>query len=185
MQKKLFKTKNRLIMNDSVINIRTSLKTLPQDPVVYKWWFKEIPNLVLNHPKIETNRIEQREWGNTNYYALYVGIGVNCKQRFKWHIGQKHTSSAVNHGLLSTLRQTFSALLGVDMTQSESVVNSFMDDNCLIEWTLYPGYTKKDIESIETQTIQAGYYPLNIDKNKNVDKIWKKYLKSLRKNHKK
>lgn len=172
-------------MRDLVINIRNNINNLSVEPVIYKWWFKELPNALSCHPSIDFDKIAQKQFNGVNYYALYVGIGVNCRQRFKWHIGQKHTTSAVHHGFLSTLRQTFSALLGFDMTQSESVVNSFIDDNCLIEWTLYPGYTKKDIESIETQTIQAGYYPLNIDKNKNVDKIWKKYLKSLRKKHKK
>lgn len=172
-------------MNDSVSNIRTYLNTLPQTPVVYKWWFKEIPQAVSCHSQINLNAIDKRVFDRTTYYALYVGIGVDCRMRFKWHINQKHTQSNVKAGVLSTLRQTLSALLGIDMTQSEQAVNDYINKNCLIEWQTYPNYTKVQLENIETQTIKNGYYPLNIVKNRTMDKSWLKDLKALRKNYKK
>ena len=172
-------------MNKPVKSIRTHLNELPQTPVVYKWWFKEIPQAVSGHTKISLKAIAKRKFSGTTYYALYVGIGVDCRMRFKWHINQKHTQSNVKYGVLSTLRQTLSALLGIDMTQSEQAVNDYIDRNCLIEWQAYPNYTKTQLENIETQTIKNGYYPLNIVKNRTMDKSWLKDLKALRKNYKK
>lgn len=175
---------------DTIANIRSNLTNLSTDSVVYRWWFKDsstIVTLLKNNPNIDCSKLITTIIDGTTYYALYVGIGVNCQQRFKWHIQQKHIPSSVISGFLSTLRQTLSALLNTDMTLSEHVVNIFMDQNCILEWDLYGHTSKQQLELIENSIINepSGYYPLNIQKNKNVSEVFQKNLTTMRKNHKK
>ncbi len=168
---------------ESVKTLRSSLKSLPHEPVVYKWLFPFIPD-ALQRPDIDVKQIDKRYIDGRTYYVLYLGIGIDCQQRFKWHIAQHHTPSNVKQGTLSTLRRTLSAILGIDMTKSEKAVNDLMD-TCYIEWDLYPGKTKKDLEAIETSFLNKECYPLNIQKNYKVSKAWLRELKRLRKLHKK
>ncbi|HRS67127.1 MAG TPA: hypothetical protein P5564_00715 [Paludibacteraceae bacterium] len=175
---------------DTVANIRANLTNLSTDSVVYRWWFKDSSTIVTplkNNPNIDSSKLITKAIGNTTYYALYVGIGVSCQERFKWHIQQKHTPSSVKSGILSTLRQTLSALLNKDMTVSEYDVNTFIDQNCILEWDLYSDKSKQQLEEIENSIINepSGYYPLNIQKNKNVSVVFQKNLTTMRKNHKK
>lgn len=175
---------------DTIANIRANLTNLSTDSVVYRWWFKDGSTIVTelkNNSDIDCSKLITTIIDGTTYYALYVGIGVNCQQRFKWHIQQKHIPSSVKSGFLSTLRQTLSALLNIDMTLSEHVVNIFMDQNCILEWDLYGHTSKQQLELIENSIINepSGYYPLNIQKNKNVSEVFQKNLTTMRKNHKK
>ena len=175
---------------DTIANIRANLTNLSTDSVVYRWWFKDGSTIVTelkNNSDIDCSKLITAIIDGTTYYALYVGIGVNCQQRFKWHIQQKHTPSSVKSGFLSTLRQTLSALLNTDMTLSEHVVNTFIDQNCSLEWDLYGHTSKQQLELIENSIINepSGYYPLNIQKNKNVSAGFIKYLQKMRKHYKK
>jgi hypothetical protein len=94
---------------------------------------------------------------------------------------QKHSKKAVKHGTLSTLRQTISALLGKNMTQSECCINKFMDDNCLWEWDYTPNPCQ--IEKEELSSVEK-CYPLNIKENHTVSKNVISKLKKLRKEFK-
>lgn len=169
---------------ESVRKIRTSLKSLPHEPVVYQWLFPSIPKIILKRSDIDVAKIEYRDIKGRRYYVLYLGIGIDCQQRFGWHITQHHTPLNVKYGTLSTLRRTLSAILGIDMTKSENAVNDLMD-TCYIEWNLYPGKAKSDLEGEETCLLDKWYYPLNIQKNYMISKEWKKELCRLRKKHKK
>lgn len=168
-------------MIDKVSNIRKNLGALPTDPVVYQWWFPCVPITIahlLDMSKIVTKNIDGKL-----YYLLYVGIGVNCKERFSWHIKQCHTTSSVYSGYLSTLRQTISALLGLDMSKSEKQVNDYLDQ-CYLEWDYY-SLTKARLEAEETRRLKNGYFPLNIQKNMSVSKVLLSELKKLRKEYRK
>ena len=169
-------------IRDDLMRKSPTLEGLKQEPVVYRWWFPSIPNK-LKRTDIDFSKIEKRTIEGKDYYALYVGIGKDCIQRFSWHITQHHTPSNVEYGTLSTLRQTLSAVLDINMTKSEDEVNQLMD-TCYLEWNLYPKKSKNDLEKIESQLLDKGYYPLNIDKNKRISKEWLRDLKRLRKTHK-
>ena len=132
----------------------------------------------------EINRIQKRDIEGEEYWALYLGISNDMLGRAKWHILQKHSVSAVKHGTLSTLRQSLSALLDIDMSCSEEVVNMFIDNNCYWEWE----YTDKDnAKKEETNALRSDdkCYPLNIQENHTVRKDIIKNLKRIRKEHKK
>lgn len=153
---------------------------------VYCWWFKReaAQSLLAKLPltQEELAKIQEREIEDESYLALYFGISKDMLARAKWHTMQKHSPSAVKHGTLSTLRQTISALLGKDMSQSRDKVNEFMDDNCYWEW----GYSKnpKAVENAELSSVDK-CYPLNIQENKTITKEVRKELSKLRKQHKK
>ena len=56
-----------------------------------------------------------------------------------------------------------------------------MDDHCFLEWeTFHDGIGKPGLEDIESDSINAGYYPLNIQSNGAVPKEWLRYLKEMR-----
>lgn len=171
----------------NLMSVQKLRSCLSQDPVVYQWWFPSIPE-ILRDPTwdIEIDRIDKKEIENQTYYLMYVGIGSHCQQRLSWHIVQRHTLSNVRSGYLSTLRQTLCAILKLDMTTpiAQQKVDELMD-KCYVEWNLYPGKSKEDIEDIESELLKKGYYPLNIDKNENLPKQWIRELKKLRKKHKK
>ena len=175
---------------ESVKNLRAQIaqKKSPvcKCPGVYRWWFKEDAALELLKviSDLDISKLHKRIINEDVYYALYFGISNNMKQRAKWHMCQHHTPSSIKSGYLSTLRQTLSALLEVDMSKSEAIVNNYMDDNCCWEWC----YTDTDEEAAnrEKQELsQSDYcYPLNIQKNRTVTNQWRSRLKLMRNNYK-
>ena len=119
-------------MRDSVKHLRNSkCVKVNQCPGYYIWWFKEksIKKLLSPLSNIDYNKLTSD--GN-GYVALYFGISSkpssSLYKRARWHIFDKHTPSKVSSGTLSTLRQTLSALFGLDMTKSQDAVNKFMDE---------------------------------------------------------
>ena len=106
--------RDQLMNGESVISNREG---------IYCWWFKknsaEIILRKLGLDESEINRIQKRDIEGEEYWALYFGISNDMLGRAKWHILQKHSVSAVKHGTLSTLRQSLSALLDIDMSFSE------------------------------------------------------------------
>jgi hypothetical protein len=154
---------------------------------VYCWWFKKeaaeklISKLSINNT--EQARISKCTIDKKEYWALYFGISEDMLGRAKWHILQKHSASVVKYGTLSTLRQTISALLGVDMSNSEECVNKFIDDNCYWEWEYdYNNYKLRETNELSSIT---KCYPLNIQENKTVRKEVIESLSSLRKMYRK
>ena len=182
---------NRIIMNNlkSVSEIRQQITTkcnpMRKEPGIYRWWFKEYEaKKILN--KISFNdysKLQSKEIDQVLYVALYFGISKDMKGRASWHICQKHTQTAVKHGTLSTLRQTLSALLDIDMILSENFINEFIDDNCYLEWDY--DSNPKEVEITELSHQNKFSYPLNIQENKTVEKSVITNLKRLRKLHKK
>lgn len=159
----------------------------------YRWWFKaSAAQMLLQQtelPEIDFDKLNKRidESNNEIYYALYVGISKNMLDRIRWHVEQKHTNANAKNGTLSTLRQTLSALLGIDMTKSEQDINNFIDDNCIWEWEY-----SKDISCAQkwekAELSNKNYwYPLNINENKSLlaDKRFIQKLKELRKKYRK
>ena len=162
-----------------LVNRASGIESIPG---IYCWWFKReaAQNLLAKLPltQKELAKIQEREIEGESYLALYFGISRDMLARAKWHILQKHSPSAVKHGTLSTLRQTLSALLGVDMSKSKDTVNDFIDSNCY--WEYEYNANPKVIESTELSSTDK-CYPLNIQENKTVSKEVIKVLSTLRK----
>ena len=172
-------------MRESVKNLRDSkCSTVDNCPGYYFWWFREdcVKDLLAPLPGVNYSQLTSDRNG---YVALYVGIAENepLVDRALWHIRQKHTPSNVNTKYLSTLRQTISALLGEDMTQSERAVNDFMDKNCELEWI--PTESGEEAKAKEKEELSTHYYPLNIRDNKIVGKDIITASKKLRKEFRK
>jgi hypothetical protein len=155
------------------------------EPGIYRWWFKRSAAELLLAPLPlsgdELSKISCRDIDGCEYMALYFGISKDMLGRANWHITQKHSASAVKYGTISTLCATLSSLLRVPMSESESRVNRFIDDNCFWEWDYEADYAE-----VEREELTAGdrCYPLNIKENKSVSKAVLTRLKALRKEHK-
>ena len=179
-------TKNDHIMGICKIELlrEHQFSSIEKKPGYYRWWFKkeaaeqlirELYEWLPEADKFLTEVIYGEE-----YIALYFGISKNLKGRIKWHASQKHTPSAISRGLLSTLRQTLSALLKEKMSVSYETINEFMDENCIWEWEYSDTYA--DAQKVESDILrnQEHYYPLNIKENHTVNKDILKWLKGKR-----
>lgn len=183
-----------------VSKIRSSKDEIEKDVGIYCWWFKDdcvevlLKSLSkdLDWSRLASQSFQHKIIDNIKYTALYVGIAAGkdgILGRFKWHIGQKHTVSNVTKGYLSTLRRTLSALLNFKLLKnntevnnnSQEKLNTFIDKNCMLEWNYYPKQSKKDLAAIEDEIINSGYYPLNIQGNKQTSKELRKKLGDMRK----
>lgn len=158
--------------------------SIPKESGIYRWWFpKETAQQLLSSIHgIETNRICKEVIQGEEYWCLYFGIAKDLRQRIRWHAYQKHTASAVKHGILSTLRQSISALLQLDQTTSTDKVSELLE-RCYWDWLSTA--SKEDAKIIEKREISKGYFPINIQENKSVAPTVLAQLKSLRKKHKK
>ena len=185
----------------AVCEIRSSKEGIGKDVGIYCWWFKDdcVETLLkrisndLDWKRLADESLQHKVIDNVKYTALYVGIAASQKDgilgRFKWHVEQKHTVSNVTKGYLSTLRRTLSALLNFKLLKnsaevnlySQEKLNAFIDENCVLEWNYYPRKTKKELAAIEDGIINSGFYPLNIQSNKQTSKELHKKLGDMRK----
>lgn len=156
-------------------------------PGVYVWWFKEsaakqllvpLKGVDWHHPHLQRRTID-----GEGYVALYFGISRDLRGRITWHVAQRHTTSAVSRGFLSTLRLTLSALLALPASQAEQAVNDFIDKNCLLSFRNV--LTLEDAEREELTELSTNYYPLNLQGNKKVDFSVRRALRELRKTYRK
>lgn len=183
-----------------VSEIRSSKDGIGKDVGIYCWWFRDdcVETLLkrvfreVDFERLQKAKEQHKVIDGVKYTALYIGIAAGKNGvlgRFKWHIEQKHTVSNVTRGYLSTLRRTLSALLGFKLLKSGTEVNlksqeklnTFINENCVLEWSYYPGKTKKELETKENKNINAGYFPLNIQGNGRVSKELRKKLGEMRK----
>jgi len=137
-------------------------------PGWYRWWMrKDKYDQLIAGPLAITGMPETISIDGDTYVAVYFGISKDLKQRMRWHICQKHTASQIKVGTISTFRRTLSALLRIPLSQSEQAVNDHLDNYMQVEW--FYATNGKSPEQIETKELQDNLYPLNIDKNPNVD----------------
>lgn len=160
---------------------------------IYKWWFHDDSVKTLLSPlplePVDFSTLGQHKIiNNQPYTLLYVGIAAGengIRGRFKWHIAQNHSKSTISKGYLSTLRRTLMGLLMNRSTDTfytfgEKRLNDFMDENCYLEWD-YEDIDKRSLEDAESDIINDGYYPLNIQGNNKTSNELKEKLKELRK----
>jgi hypothetical protein len=118
--------------------------------------------------KIKRKFPEDNAVASGTYYALYLGKGVNGRRRLKNHLSPRKR--------ISTLRRTIAALLH---TNNEDKITSVLS-TCYYEWCELD-CDKKDLENIEKEQIEKGYYPLNLKDNPNISKQWKEVIQHKRK----
>ena len=174
-------------MKESVKQLRRDivlkqLNVMP-NPGYYIWWFDEqgMKQILKPLKGVNYDSIASQKIGGKDYYALYFGISKDLKGRFRWHIAQKHSMSAVKSGFLSTLRKTLSGLLGIAMIDSESAVNTFIDKHCWLEYDYCQTYAVAVQK--EKEALKKGYFPLNIQNNKGVEKAVVAELLKVRKHY--
>lgn len=172
------------------------LKQISNDrPGYYKWWAKkEDVEIILKKldvdvrfEDVETD-IEKKE--GLDLYCIYIGIAVNesIRNRLNWHVNQRHTSSAINSGFLSTLRQSLSSILSHNQ-MNEEITNQFIDklyiEYFIDENGIRSPKAKEKIREIEKEAMKKHLYILNIQGNNHskARKI-KKILRKLRKDSK-
>ena len=163
-------------------------KCVDKRPGFYRWWFRKNAAEFLIKNMIDWLPVKDRfliqNFDGEEYIALYFGISKDINGRIRWHASQKHTSSAVSKGFLSTLRQTLSALLERPMSLSYQDINCFMDCNCIWEWSYTDTYEMA--RQVELNTLSPNspyYYPLNVESNHTIHKDALKWLKGQRKEY--
>ena len=139
--------------------------SIPKEPGIYRWWFpKETAQQLLSSIHgIETNRICKEVIQGEEYWCLYFGIAKDLRQRIRWHACQKHTASAVKHGILSTLRQSISALLQLDQTTSTDKVSELLE-RCYWIGCLQP--PRRMRRSSRKERSLKGIFPLTFKRTK-------------------
>jgi hypothetical protein len=174
---------------------KKELENIPNDrPGWYRWWAMESEVIVLLDSKFLTQKyfnmfsakLHKGDGNLNNYYYIYTGVAVkeSIRSRLNWHINQPHTKSAVEHGALSTLRQSLSSLVAGNQ-RDEKATNNFIDTLIVeyfpIESKIKDFEAKKYLESNETLEMDKYILILNIQKNKRQEiRDFKKELSKLR-----
>lgn len=140
-------------------------------PGFYRWFMPAELVQELSVPIDKCKYIEDQG------YLVYVGIAKNMRQRLVWHVTQKHLSSSVKSGFLSTLRQTLSGLAKVSMDDTDTV------DRIINQMFVELEYcdSKEEAHNKESDSLKNYVLPLNIMGNQHP---FTKELKRLRKESK-
>lgn len=170
-------------------NKASLISLIPNDkPGYYKWWAKENDlDILLTQLNVDFSEKVYMEKNTSGLYCICVGIAAkeSIQQRLDWHINDTHTTSRVQNGTLSTLRQSISSVI-VGNQYDKNATNEFID-RLSVEWFTIDEAIKKPeaietLHSIEKNIIAEHLYLLNIQNNKNPRSTQiKKDLKRLRK----
>jgi hypothetical protein len=155
----------------TVLSIREQSLRITNEPIVYYLWFKKdcfdnLLNLLIS--EIDINRVLVKKINEEDYGLLYVGKGKNGNDRLvKYHIhdSQNFHKTGVQNGRLSSLRQTLCGLLQLQMSSSKNDINTFMDNNCIVE---FESCILEQLDTIEHEKIISNYLPLNYQNTKNI-----------------
>ena len=168
------------ILDSQLINSFTPhVEAIPnvQSKGIYFWFMKQSAYKALNQ-FVSFIPIEPRYTKTINgekYDLVYLGTAgtgkkgnSNLKDRFEWHINQKHKESYVCNGTLSTLRAGLGALLAEDLIlpNTEELVNTFMKNSMILFWVEYPNNNGL-IDSDEKILINIIKPLLNLKSNSN------------------
>ena len=108
---------------------KEALRKISNLPGYYKWWAAQSElDVILKALNIKFFDIENVLETKDELFCIYVGIAVkeSVRARLDWHVNDKHTSSQVLNGTLSTLRQSISSIVSGNQFDKESTDN-FMD----------------------------------------------------------
>jgi len=159
-------------MTSKLLNIK-SIKELriSRKPGVYKWWCKEdllrdfLKKLGINYSEA-IGDIEQKNFGNYNYFCIYVGDTETLRSRIIGnHIGGDTSNS--------TLRKTIGSILYADVSRSaEEKIDNAIDD--MIVQIFYDFNCFEEAHKFQNKEINEKFRPLN---NKDINRNNDIYLK--------
>ncbi len=174
------------------ISLRNPLQlaSVPSDkPGWYRWWAPEetLTLLLGDHYQVLSPHLTKGQGTLAGLSCIYVGVAVkeSIRARLNWHVNQKHTSSCIKCGALSTLRQTISSLVGHSQAD-ESATNRLIDQLTIeyfpVDMPIRSLEAKTYVEQIESDEMLAKVLPLNIRHNRQpVIADFKKSLTAARK----
>lgn len=147
------------------------LATVPGDkPGYYKWWAAE-PEFRFLAEKLgaDFDECAGRAEKKDGLFCIYVGDACrkSLRKRLNWHVNEKHTTSKVKYGTLSTLRQSVSGIVAGNQMDKKAT-DDFLD-KLYVEW--FPvdlpvsAESKKPVDDIETNVINEHFRILNGSKN--------------------
>lgn len=172
-----------------VVSIRNQDIKITNNPIVYYWWFKSsCLNRLLSklRDQIDFNKIKVINVNDESYALLYIGKGKNGHDRLvKYHIYDSNNfhTTGVQNGRLSSLRTTLCGLLGLPMSESKQEINSFIDENCIVEWKICED---NKLNQVEFEEIRSHYLPLNWQHTRDIlTREHRKILAKLKKEMKK
>jgi len=148
----------------AVHTIRRDNVKITKESIVYYWWFKQScfkQLLKLLGNEVDYSKITVRVIDHEPYGLLYVGKGKNGNDRLiDYHIHDKQNFhlTGVDNGRLSSLRQTLCGLLQVPMSSGKTIINDFIDRNCVVD---YEVVDTLQLDSAELAKISNNYLPLN------------------------
>ena len=146
-----------------VTAIRHGKISVDSSPIIYYWWFKESSVKILLrklHDYILWNELSFKNVNGQKYVLLYVGKGKNGKARLAdYHILDKSNfhKTGIANSRISSLRASICGLLDITMSSGKNDVDKFIDENCLVNWTVEKG----DLKTAELISIESNYLPLN------------------------
>jgi hypothetical protein len=161
--------------------IREKHITITKEPIVYYWWFKTtvLSTLLKKLDGVyNPDLLKSKMIDNESYTLLYIGQAKNGNDRLvKYHILDSNNFhlKGVENGRLSSLRTTLCGLLNLPMSTNKSIINSFIDSNCIVEWEVL---TLEELDGIEKKLIRSNYLPLNSQNTKGI--LTKEHRKILR-----
>lgn len=164
------------------------LNSISSLPGYYKWWGSRSElDVILNALNVHFSEIENALEIKNGLYCIYVGIAVkeSVRTRLNWHVNDKHTSSRIRNGTLSTLRQSISSIVAGNQFAKDAT-DSFID-KLYVEWfysnnPIRTDAAKNELHQIEKQLLVEYLRVLNIQDNHHpLSTSIKTKLKELRK----
>lgn len=175
------------------INLRNkeAINKISSRPGYYKWWVcKNELDFLLEVLEISFIDVEDFIEVKDDLFCVYVGIAAkgSLRQRINWHVNDPHTSSRVEEGTLSTLRQTIASI--VAHNQFDKVATDLFMNSMFVEWFYIDSpigteSTKIELHNIESKLMSEYLRILNIQDNHHpFSNPIKRKLKTLRKESK-
>jgi hypothetical protein len=155
-------------------------------PIIYFWYFSKEDTKKLLEPLdscIEFDKIKFIQIDGKDYFLLYIGKAKNGHQRLiDYHILDKanYHDKGVENKRLSSLRQTISGLLNIDMSKSKDSVDDVFN-NCYVD---FKEVDEDILSKTEKEYIASYYLPLN-DLGAITPKECRNILRALKKEYRK
>ncbi|UTC62504.1 hypothetical protein E4O05_00895 [Treponema sp. OMZ 787] len=167
---------------------KENLQKIKKMPGYYKWWAKRTElDIILNELNVNFDDVKSSIETKLDMFCIYVGIAAkeSIGERLNWHVNDKHTTTSVKYGTLSTLRQSIASIVAHDQ-YNKKATDDFID-KLYVEYffndhRIKSGDAKNELTCIERQLLQEYLRVLNIMENNHpCAKEIKKELKRLRK----
>ena len=159
------------MINACDLRNKNNVLKIEDKPGYYKWWAtREDLDFILDKLSVRFEDIQSGLEIRGGLYAVYVGISVkeSVRNRLNWHVNDAHTASQVEHGTLSTLRQSIASIVSGDQYDKDST-NTFIDrlkvEYFVSDNPIKSDAAKEELHGIERELLSTHLYVLNIQEN--------------------